>query len=278
MRLSKLKTNKQTPSIIILCFSFLSLFCTSAVINKNESLRFAIINHTRAQSPYSGLDRRLNFALNQIKEDNPVFLVHLGGMVCAGTNWQGITGSDIERQYKEFFSTVSGLPSIFYTVKAGSDLFNNSSDYYNKYTGRKNYYSFNYGNLHFLVLDSSGSLNKEQKEWFTSDLKRYKNSAAIYVFLYDSLFIPEKIQSQLSAAQYKDSEFLHKYFIKYPVKAVFSGNSPLFFKRDIDGISYINTGCGGFNKDEITKGYAQYYIVEYKNGKLLVLPKYLNTR
>jgi hypothetical protein len=205
--------------------------------------------------------------------------VHLGGIVCAGEGWQGITGTDIERQYKDFFSSFAGLSPIFYTVKAGSDLLNNSSDYYNKYTGRKDFYSFNYGNLHFIILDSTGSsLKKEQTDWLLIDLKRYKNSAAIFVFLNDPVYIPEKIISQISAMQLKERDVLHKYFIKYPVKAVFSGSFQIFFKSEIDGITYINTGCGGFNKDEIAKGYAQYYMAEYNNGILLVHPKYLNSR
>ncbi len=265
--------------IFFICLVSISLSCTKSYINKNENLRFAIISNTRAQSPYSGLEQRLHLAIRQIEEENPVFLLHLGCMICAGTEWQGITKSDMERQYKEFYSLISGLFPIFYTVKAGSDLINNSSDHYHKYSNKKDYYSFNYGNLHFLVLDSSSdTVKKEQLDWIIKDLKYYKNSAGIFVFIHDPIFIPEKNKLTEPIIQYKDNELLHKYFKKYPVKTVFSGSHPIFFKSDKDGISYINTGCGGYNKEDISKGYAQYYMAEYNNGVLLVRPKYLNSR
>jgi hypothetical protein len=269
---------------LYLCFKLIILLgiffsCSASGIKKNENIRFALINNTRAESPYSGLGPKVNTVIKRINEDNPVFLAHLGVMVCVGADWLGISNSDLERQYAELYSELSRLSPIFYTVKTESDLFNNSTEYYKKYTGKKEYYSYNYGDLHFLALDSAGnrSMAKEQMDWIKKDLEQAKNSQAIFVFIHNPIFVPAKYKST-GMELCKDFDLLHKYFLQYHVKAVFSGSSAVYFKAEQDGVLYINAGCGGFNANEFSKGYYQYYIIDYKNGELNVQPRYVSQK
>jgi len=280
----QLKQNNASKffKIIILLHIFIVIISCAELKNKpNESLRFAIISNTYGESPYSGLSPLIDAAIKQINGDNPVFLMHLGGIVCAGAEWHGISEIDINRQFREFYSSTARLMPILYAVKGCSDIYNNSSDLYNKYSGRKDYYSFNYGSLHFIVVDSaeiSGSLSERQKNWIINDLEQSKDSRAIFVFIHNPLFAPTGYRATDYEVKLQNYIILHEYFKRYKVKAVFSGMETAFFKLNIDGIYYINAGCGGFNKIDFYKGYYQYYVVDYKNGELQVLPKYVTNK
>ena len=262
-------------------FLVLSAFfsCSSSNVKKAGSIHFALISNTMGESPYSGLGPKIKLVIKRINDNNPVFLMHLGGMVCAGENWIGIPGIDIERQYREFYSELTELSPIFYTVRAEPDISGNSSGFYKKYTGKKDYYSYNYGNMHFLVLASSAEqpVGKEQVDWIKKDLNQTKNSQAVFVFIHDPLFVPARYRAS-GIETCMDSDILHKIFTQFSVKAVFSGSAASYFQSEIDGISYINVGCGGFNVNDFNNGYYQYYIADYVNGELKITPGYVSLR
>ena len=266
-------------SINVLC---LFLSCITSNTKHASELYFAVISNTYADSPYADFSPRLQNSIESINKDNPIFLIHLGGLVCGGLKWMGITEADLNRQYNNALKCFSELSPIFYTVKGKSDLLNTSSVIYERYTKRKSYYSFNYGDLHFIVLDSTegnGRIYPDQRKWLIEDLKKNKNSGTIYVFINSVLFLPEKYSS-FEEYRLKDYKLLHKYFTEYNIKAVFSGDLPFYFKYDVDGISYINTGCCGFNnnEDDIPKDCIQYYIVEINKGYLDIKPRYVSCR
>ncbi|MFH0976330.1 MAG: hypothetical protein V1874_11165 [Spirochaetota bacterium] len=257
-----------------LCVVIIAASCSNARVKKNDNIQFAIINNTRGESPYSGLGPKVLPVLKQIKDENPVFLIHLGGIICGGENWYGVSKADVDRQYLEIFSIILKVLPNFYTVKSETELLNTSSEYYSKYSGKKDYYSFNCGNSHFIVLDSTQkTISDKQKEWLKNDLEETGNLQDIFVFISDPIFIPNQYK-YLNLQICKGHELLHKHFAKHRVKAVFSGSGSVYFKSDIDGVSYINTGCGGFNKIDYNNGYCQYYVAEFKNGALRVYPKY----
>jgi hypothetical protein len=263
---------------VFLCTVSITVSCSNTQVKNNENMQFAIINNTQGESPYSGMSTKIYSTFKQINDENPVFLIHLGGIICGGEKWYGVSKVDIDRQYMDIFSMIIKIIPIFYTVKGETDLFNNSSEYYFKYSGKNDYYSFNCGNVHFIVLDSTQkTISDKQKDWLRNDLEEAMNSQAIFVFINDPLFIPMQYK-YLNLKNCRDYEVLHKYFTKHHVKAVFSGNNQIYFKNDIDGISYINAGCGGFNKIDFNNGYCQYYIADYKNGTLRIYPKYVSVK
>ncbi len=253
------------------------LSCSKPVIIKDAGLRFALISNTYSDSPYQDPGHGVTSTIDHINEDNPLFVVHLGGLVCGGTKWQGVSTSNIKRQYKEIFSDLSLLSPILYTVKCETELFKGKPEYYLKYARREPYYSFNYGDIHFLVLDSSSGtgtgISEEQLYWIKKDLGQHEHSEAIMVFMCNPMFLPAKYKLSDSMTRCADYEILHKIFIEFKVKAVFSGNNSKYFRMDIDGISYINAGCSGFNRVHVSRYSYQYYIVDYKEGYLSVIPR-----
>ena len=279
----KLKDKKYHIVIayLILFVCLISIYTSCAGENNKklpENIRFSIFGNTLPETPYTAMGIKIETAIIKINDDNPLFAVHIGDIVCGGGRWRGIKKNDIEKQYDNFYSIAKNLKPMLYTVIGEMDFFNQSPEIYNIYTKKKDYYSFNYGNIHFIVLNtadvSPGEIGKVQIEWLTEDLDLYKNREAIFIFTHHPLFFPKReITDQTDVV--KDYITLHKLFLKYPVRAVFSGHLPVYYKEEIDNITYIITGCGDYDKKyNYSKAY-QYYIIDYSFGTINILAKRL---
>lgn len=264
------------PLFLSLCIFMNLASCKGRNIRGNtEHLRFALIGNTNPESPFQQLSDRVRKTFKEINEDNPVFIVHLGNIVYGGKEWMGIKRKDISLQYNQFFRYASTLNPILYTVKGEMDLYNDSSELYQVYSGREDYYSFNYGNLHFIILDtndSAGEMSKEQLLWLENDLAEYRD-AHIFVFSHHPIVIPRRNQSHADKSILQESDRLHRIFNQYPVKAVFSGHWSSYNLVKRDTIIYYITGCGGFNKPDRFKKYNNYYIVDYFRGSITITTK-----
>ncbi len=216
--------------------------------------------------------------INKINDENPLFAVHIGDIVCGGGRWAGIKKTDIEKQYDSFYASIKNLRPILYNVIGETDFFDQSPGIFNAYTKRKEYYSFNYGNIHFIVLNttdpSPGEISKIQIEWLSADLEQYKTREAIFIFTHHPLFCPKKEIADESDTV-KNGITLHKLFLKYPVRAVFSGHLRIFCRENIDKITYAVTGCGDYDQKYSYSKANQYYIVDYSYGSINILAKKL---
>ncbi|MHA1732972.1 MAG: metallophosphoesterase [Promethearchaeota archaeon] len=119
------------------------------------------------------------------------------------------------------------------------------------------FYSFQYGNAHFILLDSnnaggwSPTPSDEQFEWLESELERKaRGNSWVFVFLHHQIY---------STADFSCSRAMHLYlrpvFDEYHVDAVFYGHDHSFeaFHCGRDepwgGTHYVVTGGGGSNLD-----------------------------
>ena len=258
--------NKLLPALVLT--SLLILSCAYRVVKKEpDCMRMILISNTFPESPFHDLSKMLKIVFKEINRDNPIFVIHLGDMIHGGKEWMGIHEKGIIKQFNQFFSYARILKPILHIVKGEKDTYNDSADIFSRYSKRKNYYSFNYGSIHCIILDSidttPGEISDQQMNWLEADLIAFKDSHAIFIFLHHSLIRPKKNYSNIRNIICKNSNTLHKIFIKYPVKAVFSGHLPFPYQNNRDGILYINTGCGNYNKSDQYKKYYNYYIVEY---------------
>jgi len=254
------------PLLIILSFFVLScsLMKTRTVEN---SMKFVVMGNSNPQSPFSWTTEKLSRVVENINRENPVFIIHTGNIVHGGSDWMGINRGDLQRQFDGFYSVFRGLDAILYTVPGEKDFYNKSSDVYEKNTGRKADYSFNYGNLHFVVLNTGNkdSYGREdnQIKWLSRDLEEYKNSRGIFVISHRPLY-REPVKRGKAGKTDGQSE-LHELFKKYPVRVVLSGKYSKFQEKELDGISYVAAGCGGYGDGKRYRRYSQYYVVDY-NG------------
>jgi 3',5'-cyclic AMP phosphodiesterase CpdA len=154
---------------------------------------------------------------------------------------------------------------------------------YRKLTGRENYYSFDCGNAHFIVMDSLacwpeeqgwhnvvGEVGEVELKWLQSDLEAAGPDVPIVAFCHIPLFstYPERRgfdANQVPAWKVTNADEIHEMFTHYSVKAVLAGH---FHENENilkDGIEYICTGavCGSWwdwdrwphNPDGVPKGY-----------------------
>jgi len=111
-----------------------------------------------------------------------------------------------------------------------------------KKTGRNPYYSFDFQNSHFIILDNTlvesvDKMDPDQLKWLEKDLKALKNKTGIYVFMHKP-FWPE-------GAGAGKPDRLHDLFKKYKVTAVFTGHWHQYASDVIDGIRYVVMGSSG---------------------------------
>ncbi len=108
------------------------------------------------------------------------------------------------------------------------------------------YYSFDWGNVHFVALDSElyyddgGGDPEEQKAWLERDLSETRQPWK-FVFLHRSLYSSSEHGSDLMIR-----EDLEPVFVRHEVDMVFSGHDHGYERTvPIRGVTYVVTGGGG---------------------------------
>lgn len=253
--------------------------CAGAPEAYRGRLRFALTASTFPESPFIGKNEALPALFQKLNEENPLFLVHAGDIVHGGKSWMGIAPKDLERQYRNFREASFAFRPLLFTVKGEKDVLDDNGEQYSRHMGRKFWYSFNYGPLHFIVLDTCDpvpcSMGPAQMAWLKTDLRRYRRHPAIFVFAYHP---PGKSPVE-SGANDENADCpglapLHGLFLKYPVKAVFTGRGGAFFEEKKDKILYVSAGCDfaglSSRSGARRRGANQYYIVEYRDDELTI--------
>lgn len=256
--------------IFIILPGVLFISC-SAAKPVTESVRFAVIGNTSPDSPFSGFTKSLPEVLSEIESRKPQIIIHTGNALYGGNTADGILESDMLRQLNIFFPMLKSLNTAVYTIPGEKDYYNGSTDLYAGFAGRKPGYSFNYGSIHFICLSSSGSgesfIDGTQLEWLKNDLNEFRDSNAIFVFAHHQLF-PDKKKVKIP----ESNEELHKMFLEYNVKAVFSGSEKDYSTKLKDSIKYINAGCSGdSDKKDKKRGY-RFYIVNFFSNDINIDP------
>ena len=111
-------------------------------------------------------------------------------------------------------------------------------------TGHPSFYSFNYQNAHFTVLDNSQApdlsfnLPDDQMQFLERDLERNRDREPKFVFFHKPLWlIPVKFQNSQFA--------FHRLMVKYGVRYVVSGHGHQFVRESLDGVTYLEAPSSG---------------------------------
>jgi len=236
-----------------------------------ESVRFALLGNTSPDSPFSGFNNALPAILSEIENRKPQIIIHTGDVLYGGSEADGILESDLRRQLNIFFPLLKNIHTASYMVPGDKDYFNSSPAIFLEFSGKKESYSFNYGSIHFICLSSIESgesfIDDNQLKWLENDLKVFHDSNAVFIFAHHQLF-PDKKKKRIP----EQNENLHKLFLKYNVKAVFSGSEPDYTEKLKDSIRYINAGCSGISDKKNSKKYNRFYIVNFFNNEISIDP------
>jgi hypothetical protein len=215
------------------------------------SFTFAVLGETQSGIPRGDFDRYRNSAdqdhprsAAKIETLNPDFYLHTGGLVFDGANLAA---------WEDFFHFEGNLMS---KVTLFPTLGESEGAHYNYFRifhlpNNERWYSFDYGNAHFVCLEIDGQgdarAGSEQYQWLDSDLA---NSNKPWKFAFFS-YPPYSYGPVGSKPEARD---VHALFLKYGVEMVFSGNDRNYQRFVVDGITYIVTGGGAAYTGKLTGG------------------------
>ncbi|MGL4368360.1 MAG: metallophosphoesterase family protein [Spirochaetota bacterium] len=238
--------------------------------NPGVSLQFAVISNTAPESPYKGYHPDAKKLIDALNRENPTLVIHAGNMIYAG-NSPGLRDVDVIRQVNDHKTLFSKLNPICNYAAGDLDHFKGSSSFNEMITGKNAFYSFHYGTVHFLIINSTdpqpGLISSARRKWIAEELEYNKNDDAIIVISHHPFFLQKNIQGSIPCVE--NPEELHQLFVRYGVTAVLSGAGDYCSRTARDGIDYINAGCiPVFRKD----GYDQfrYYTANLSGGKITV--------
>ncbi len=229
-------------AIILALFLMLSL---SLYPSRSFGFKFVVWGDSQFENP--------DVFERYVKETNllqPAFVIQLGDMITGYT----YDKDKIREQWSRFKKQIEPLTVPFYPTPGNHDVTTTETEslYAEVWGHDRFYYSFDYENSHFIILDTSlhareNEIPQEEREWLARDLEEHKNLGNIFVTLHVAFFLnPDE-----------DWNSIHNLLKQYPVRAVFAGNSHIYDHKLMDNIHYfvVNTS-GSMNFENHLTGYS----------------------
>jgi predicted phosphodiesterase len=212
--------------------------------------------------------------INEVKLLDPDFVMCVGDLI------EGYTDDTlrIHAEWDTIMDMVNKLSCPFYFVAGNHDIQNETDRaIYEKRTGFKRYYAFDYQNSHFIILDNTMTywplpqdVDEEQIEWLKKDLEKNKNKENIFVFYH--------LPTYLYALENNTTDIFVEIFEKYGVNIVFTGHHHEYSYLSQNNIEYINVGSsgGGMGTNDFSRGHFYHFLmvsVREKENNIAVIRK-----
>jgi 3',5'-cyclic AMP phosphodiesterase CpdA len=201
------------------------------------SFKFVVYGDTRSRHAFH---KRVMEAVSKAELD---FVIHTGDLVADGAD---------TAQWPIFFSIERDLlrKAAFFPCLGNHER--NNPQYYDFFDVKVPYYSFDWGDAHFSVLNSDfgnvASSNeakekywKEQMLWFEEDLKKSAKAALRFAVFHHPPFTAVKRRQGENPRIAQVVPLLEK----HKVHAVFNGHDHNYQHHINNGVHYIVTGGGG---------------------------------
>ncbi len=245
--------------------SLLVVFALGA--EPNNDFRFAIVGD-RTGAAIKGIYERI---WRQIGEFQPDFAINVGDTIEGGKDDRA------EEEWRELRPIWSRYGFPFYFTPGNHDIWSERSlQIYEKETGHKSYYSFNFQNAHFTILDNSRTLElgDDQLKFLEEDLMANQDRSPKFIFFHKPYWIAFL---KLGSGDFP----LHQMARKYGVGYIVSGHAHQFMRMTRDGIVYMAVGSsGGALKGEgFSQGHFHHHVrVVVKRTKVELAVKDLEGR
>lgn len=221
-------------SFLILIVALAASSHANLAFSQEVTYRFAVLgDRTGGHQP--GLFAQ---AVEEVNRLNPDIVLTVGDYI------EGYTTDTtaLNKEWDEFLEIMGGLSVPYYLFPGNHDItYDEAEPIYRQRVGEP-YYSFDFKNTHFIMLDVSRiekaeDLPQEQMSWLIDDLKNNQGKENIFVFYHKPLWF--------NAIEDKKNDPMHEVFKQYGVDVVFSGHYHHYFTGEIDGIRYICVGSSG---------------------------------
>lgn len=197
----------------------------------SDSFHFAILGD-RTGETVKGVYEEI---WREINREHPDFVINAGDTI------QGFSDAAALSQWREVHRIWGRHLFPLYLTPGNHDIWSEASRrIYEKESGRPAFYSFDYKNAHFTVLDNSGSLqlSESQLAFLERDLRANQTRPIKFVFFHQPFWlIPLKLQLETFP--------FHRLMQKYKVGYVISGHGHQFSHMERDGIAYMMVGSSG---------------------------------
>jgi predicted phosphodiesterase len=173
-------------------------------------------------------------AWKEIAAAKPAFVITVG---------DSIEGLDDARARAEWESLKRIWPPRIplYQTPGNHDIWDQfSEDLFVEETGSKPFYSFDFQQAHFVVLDNSRTddLAPAQLQFLENDLKRHRGAASTMIFFHRPFWL---IPLKLGMNGFR----LHQLAREYGVCCVLSGHGHQLQSVERDGVLYLEAGSSG---------------------------------
>jgi predicted phosphodiesterase len=226
-------------SAVFLVFAF--VIGVRAVSEPRNDFRFSIVGdrtHGAIPQVYGRIWREIDLL-------HPDFAINVGDTIEGGSDaraeqeWQAL--HPIWERYRDH---------PLYFIPGNHDIWSDASEkVYRSETGRPPFYSFNYQEAHFTVLDNSRTevLSDDQMRFLAEDLEANKDRNPKFIFFHKPYWL---VFLKLGSGEFP----LHRLARQYNVAAVISGHGHQFVRMKRDGVVYMEVGSSGGTMKGLAKG------------------------
>ena len=201
----------------------------------SRSFKFVIYGDTRTNEDWHEM------VCKEIAKEKPLFVINVGDLVENGESLE---------DWNKFFKALKSLSAVspYFPVLGNHEK--NSNIYYQAFMlpkgggdFQRRWYSFDAGDVRFIVLDSNvpegTSLFEKQTKWLIEDLERNRDKKFKLVFFHHPFY------TNTPNEEPTHEESWRWIFEKYKVDVVFSGHIHDYERFLKNGVIYMVTGGGG---------------------------------
>lgn len=212
-------------------------FKTESSANANESFKFSYFTDTQSSNAWQfSIWNKLYEYMKSYADYDYDFHVHGGDIVESSVSETGLVPEQWRQGFnvmQEFMTTEVMMPvagNHEYSAYAFAKHFNIK---WEKFSDCGAYYSFDYGNAHFTIIDTNESIRKAedfkttQKEWIENDLASTDKEWKIAIMHFPAIDNTQPGHIQLTR------EVLMPLFAKYKVDLVLSGHTHQYFRGTV---------------------------------------------
>jgi hypothetical protein len=245
--------------------------------SSSNSFSFAVLGYSAPPAPGLAPPTAVFRIYDDIGVLHPDMVFDTGNVIWASTADEQGTQEQLSRF--EMFSSNLSIP--MYVAPGSKDVVDEDSDVAFRHTisGGNPWRSFDYGNSHFVVLDSevpgqAGAISGDQMTWLQSDLDKSTASAHIFVFVNRCPYAPIPDAPADSIFTDAGRDAFTALMAKYKVNSVFSGGLPMYAASVHDGVNYVTTGGGGGAStiSPADGGFLHFVLVSVDHGNVSVSP------
>jgi predicted phosphodiesterase len=225
------KRSRWIPAALVVAL-FGGLIGVRAVTEPKNDFRFSIMgDRTGSAQPqiYGRVWREVDLL-------HPDFVINVGDTIQGGVDE---IAEDEWRDLRPIWQRYSHYPLYF--TAGNHDVFSDTSrQIYERESRRPSFYSFDYQEAHFTVLDNSrtSDLAPDQLDFLRRDLEQNKGKRPKFIFFHRPYWITLLISG--------NTQFpLHQIAKQHGVEHVISGHGHQFVRIVRDGIAYMEVGSSG---------------------------------